>query len=86
MPHMVQKAPLNGPGLASLILGISSLVVCWLGLLSGPAAIITGVIGLNSANKRQLKNKGMATAGLIMGIIGFIVEIIFVIYIAQQPS
>ena len=54
---------------ASLILGILSLVLVWVpfvNLACGVLAIILGVL----ARKKQPEKKGMAVAGLVMGIIG----------------
>ncbi|MBQ4629552.1 MAG: hypothetical protein IJB70_00980 [Clostridia bacterium] len=52
-------------GIASLILGICSIVFCWfpyLGLFLGIGGIILGAIGK--------KNGGVAQAGMIVSIIG----------------
>lgn len=57
---------------ASLVLGIIALVISlfsggslgWLGMIVGILGIIFGVIG-----KKDEKQKGMATAGLVMSII-----------------
>jgi hypothetical protein len=56
----------NGFGTASLVLGI-------VGFCCTPAAILAivfGAIGLNKANQGLADNKSIATAGLILGIVG----------------
>lgn len=61
--------------IAALILGISSLVFCWvpfLGIGLAIAATITGAKGKNDPTKR-----GMAMAGMIMGIIAIVLSAIF---------
>lgn len=73
-----QEAPKNKKGLciASLVLGIVSLVLFCIWYLSIPCgilAIIFGVLGIKSMNK------GMAVAGLVTGAIGLLVSMIVVI-------
>jgi hypothetical protein len=67
---------------ASLVLGICSIVMCWvpvLGLAGGIIAIV-----LASRVYKQLAagiiisgSKGMATAGLVLGIIGTIFSVLY---------
>jgi hypothetical protein len=68
----------------SLILGILSIVLmcCYGGIPLGLAAAITGFIGMSNANKNpmQFGGRGLAIGGLIMGIIGFMGTILFVIF------
>lgn len=67
----ISSAPLSGDkgkSVASLILGILSILTCWLpyvGLLMGIAGIILGVLGLKRENAR-----GLAIAGLVCSIVG----------------
>ena len=68
-------------GVASLVLGIISLVIScifsavgWLGSIFGLVGIILGAAGRKNPAK-----KGVATAGLVCSIIGFILGIIFFI-------
>jgi len=71
----------NSMAVASLVLGIVSIVLCWaawfalIGLAAGIVAIIFGV----KARKIPGTKTGMATAGLVMGIIGTVLSGIFVI-------
>jgi prepilin-type processing-associated H-X9-DG protein len=59
----------SGKAIASLVLGICSLVFC---LLAGIPAIIFGVLGLGDINRSRgmLGGRGMATAGIILGGLG----------------
>ena len=70
----------NGMGVASLILGILGLVGC-LGLtfILPLLALIFGILGRKKADAGLADNKGMATAGMIMGIIGLVIGLIWVI-------
>ena len=66
----------KGYSIASMVLGIISLILCCVWYISVPAsiaAIILGVIG------RKKAGKGMATAGLVMGIITLVLLVILVI-------
>jgi hypothetical protein len=57
---------------ASLVLGVTSVLFCWLGLLALAQvvlAIVFGGIGISRANKGA-RRKGMAVAGLALGVVG----------------
>jgi hypothetical protein len=55
---------------ASLILGIASLF-CF-GFITGIIAIILGGVALSKIGRGEASGKGMAIAGLILGIIGLV--------------
>jgi hypothetical protein len=62
----------NGKAMSSMITGIISLLFCYLGVFAGPVAIVLAVQGkkaIQESNGTQ-KGEGMATAGLVTGIIG----------------
>lgn len=59
----------NGMGTAALVMGILGLFLGWLFSL---LAIIFGSVGIGRANRGEATNKGSATAGLWLGIIGFV--------------
>lgn len=65
-------APTSGKAVAALVLGIFSIVLCYLGVLVGPAAIVLGVMAKRDVKARPgaLGGESMATAGLVTGIIG----------------
>ena len=69
----------KGLAIASLVLGIVACVISWWGLVLGIIGIICAVIGLILAINAQKSYKalgqknGIATAGLILSIIGTIV-------------
>ena len=67
----------KGYCIASLVLGIVSLVLLFVSYISVPCAItaiIFGAIGIKS------KNKGMAIGGLVTAIISFLIEVLIVIF------
>jgi hypothetical protein len=58
----------TGYGVTSLVLGISSILLPFLG-------IVTGVLAIIFANKqKKIKSNGMATAGMVTGIIGLVIH------------
>jgi hypothetical protein len=62
----------NGKAVASMVVGIVSIVSCYLGVLVGPVAIVLAVMAKKDlkANPETQAGAGMATAGLITGIVG----------------
>ena len=65
----------QGKAVASLVLGILSLVC--IGILGGIPAVILGAMSIGACNRGQERGKGMATAGLVMGIISIAVTILW---------
>ena len=67
--------------IAALVCGIAGLVllfvVFWLGILAGIAAIILGAIAQKQA-KTLGEPKGMATAGLVLGIVTLALVVLLV--------
>ena len=64
------QRPQNGMGTAALILGILGLLL--FGCIFGVLAVIFGSIGISRANAGRANNKGVAVAGLILGIVGIV--------------
>ena len=67
---------------ASLILGILSIILSWIPvagwiicLIMGALAVVLGIL----ARKKQPEKKGMAITGMILGIIGIVFSLIWVI-------
>lgn len=69
--------------IVSLVCGIISLFCCWLGFLLGPAALITGFMGRNNANRNpsEYGGNGLALAGMITGGIGTLISVAYFILI-----
>lgn len=71
----------------SLVLGIISLVFCWLGIctwvVGSVIALVLGIVGAVMAVKAKKlmppQQSGMATAGLVCSIIGIVLSAIFTI-------
>jgi hypothetical protein len=65
----------SGKAIAALVLGISSIVLCYVGFLVGPAAIVLGALARREIEDRAgfLGGGSLATAGLVTGIVGTVV-------------
>ncbi len=67
---------------AGLVLGIVALVFCWIPFLNwilAILAVIFGAVGVSKANKIGGKGKGMAIAGLVMGIVGALLGVVVIV-------
>lgn len=72
--------PTNGMAVASLVLGILSLLLFFTivpPFILGALAVIFGALGLSKA-KQGAPNKGLALAGLICGGVGILAAIAFI--------
>ena len=81
------SSPNNGLAIAALVLGILTFVC--LGPIAGVLAIIFGFLGLKKANEMGGTGKGMSIAGIVLGAVGTIASILFlvlVVFAADQAS
>ena len=82
----------NGPAIISLILGIVGLIGLiftggLLGLLLGVIAIVLGVQGRRRVDSgRTTRNRGVATAGLVTGVLATVIGLLFLILVAIGVS
>jgi hypothetical protein len=60
--------PANGMGTAALVMGILGIIM--LPIVFSILAIIFGSVGIGRANRGAATNKGVAIAGLVLGLIG----------------
>ncbi|KUH36719.1 MULTISPECIES: DUF4190 domain-containing protein [Streptomyces] len=66
-------APANGLGVASMVLGIISVVGCFmygLGIVLGVLALIFGIVGRKRVQRGEANNGPIATAGIVTGAVG----------------
>lgn len=64
------QAPTHGPAVASMILGILSLVLWWFGIITGIIGLVLGASSLKQCQPNGPKNgRGMAIAGITCSII-----------------
>ncbi|UXY22214.1 DUF4190 domain-containing protein [Streptomyces cynarae] len=81
--------PSNGMGIASLVLGVISLVLFCLwpvALIVGVLAVIFGIIGRRKARRGEATNGGMALAGVICGAVGFVLSAVLLIVLLAIPD
>jgi Domain of unknown function (DUF4190) len=70
----------NGMAVASMVLGIVGLVLCCL-WIPEVLAIIFGGVALSQINNNPAQSgRGMAIAGLIMGIASFVIIVLIMIF------
>jgi Domain of unknown function (DUF4190) len=69
-------APKNGIGIASLVVAIIGLLTVFGGIVLGVAAIVLGFVGRGRAKRGEATNGGIATAGIVLGFLGVIVSIV----------
>ncbi len=77
-----QRLVRNGLGIAALVLGILALVFCWTifgGIIFGIIAIPLGLIGRARAKRGEASNGGMALTGVILGALGLLVSVGFIV-------
>jgi hypothetical protein len=60
----------NGPGIASLVLGIIGVVIFWVPFVGLPVSIVG--LALAAVGMKRIDGKGFAVAGLVLSIIGVI--------------
>lgn len=76
------QAPGNGMAVASLVLGITSIVFCWWGLATLAQvvlAIVFGCLGMARAASGA-RGRGMAIAGLVCGCVGALFYLLFGVF------
>lgn len=66
---------MSGACVASLVLGVVSLVFFpfgYLAFVAGAAAVVFGIIGVGRANKGTVSGRGLAVAGMVLGAVGLV--------------
>lgn len=68
-------APKNGLGIAALVVAIIGLLTVFGGIILGVVAVILGVLGLGRVKRGEADNRGVAIAGIVLGVLGILVSI-----------
>lgn len=74
----------NGYAIAALVLGLVSLILSWfpgVDWVLAALAIIFGAVGISTAARRGGVGRGMAMAGLVLGVVTAVLGIIFLVVI-----
>ncbi|BCI53686.1 hypothetical protein NIIDNTM18_29640 [Mycolicibacterium litorale] len=74
--YPAQTAPKNGLGIASLVVAIVGLLSVFGGILLGIVAVILGFLGRGRAKRGEATNGGVAMAGIILGFLGIVVGVV----------
>ncbi len=75
VPGMSQAEPGSGLAIAGLVVGIGSLVFCWIPFLGFLAAII-GII-LSAMGRRAVSRRTIAIVGFVLSIIALVIGLIW---------
>lgn len=78
---MPMQQRMSGKAIAALVLGISALCIPFVGLITGILAVVFGILAIKEvdANPQAIKGKGMAITGIVLGALGFLGTLFFVI-------
>lgn len=83
----------NGKSIASLVLGILSIVIPYVGFILGIVAIVFSSLSLKEIKRTGEQGKGLSIAGLVCGIIGtvlygiiLLIVIIAILVYASSPD
>ncbi len=71
------QRPMSGKAVASLVLGILSIVFCYLGFIPGVVAIVLGVMAKRDIDRTGLEGRGLAQAGFVCGIVGTSIQLLW---------
>jgi len=75
-----REDPGKGMALASLILGIASLVMPYAGVICGILGLVFAIVSKKKSADTGFIPSGMSTAGMICSIIGLALWVIIIIY------
>jgi len=78
----MERQRTSGLAIASLVCGICSVVIPWIGFILGILAIIFGGVAISRTGKDpNLGGRGMAIAGLVCGIVGILGWLIIIAWV-----
>ena len=80
--------PTSGKAIAALVLGICSFIP-WMGVACALAAIVLGALARKETGPAgQGKGSGMATAGIVLGILGLLMHIVLglIVFVLFQAT
>ena len=72
------QAPKNGLGIASLVIAIVALLSLFGGVVLGVVAVILGFLGWGRAKRGEANNGGIAVAGIVLGVVSIIEAIVLI--------
>lgn len=78
-PYVVPKT--NGKSITSLVLGILSVTIPYVGILIGIVAILFASLAFKEIRVRMEQGRGLAIAGLVCGIIGTAIYVLLILLV-----
>ncbi|WP_340027354.1 DUF4190 domain-containing protein [Paenibacillus sp. FSL H7-0940] len=78
-PYVVPKT--NSKSIVSLVLGILSVTIPYVGILMGIVAIIFASLAFKEIRVRMEQGRGLAIAGLVCGIIGTAMYVLLILLV-----
>lgn len=78
-PYVVPKT--NSKSIVSLVLGILSVTIPYVGILIGIVAIIFASLAFKEIRVRMEQGRGLAIAGLVCGIIGTAIYVLLILLV-----
>lgn len=78
-PYVVPKT--NSKSIVSLVLGILSVTIPYVGILIGIVAIIFASLAFKEIRVRMEQGRGLAIAGLVCGIIGTAMYVLLILLV-----
>ncbi len=78
-PYVIPKT--NSKSIVSLVLGILSVTIPYVGILIGIVAIIFASLAFKEIRVRMEQGKGLAIAGLVCGIIGTAMYVLLIAFV-----
>jgi hypothetical protein len=85
-PYPMAAPPRNAMGIAALVLGVVGVllgllvILFWISWLPAVLAVVFGGIGLSRARKGLATNRGMALAGVILGVAGLLISVASMVF------
>lgn len=83
VPVIHPPPPTSGLAIASMVCGIIGLLTCGFFAIGGIPAVICGHMAMSSINRstEAMEGRGMAIAGLIMGYLSIVLQILAIIFV-----
>jgi hypothetical protein len=80
-------APVHGPAIAAMVLGIISLVIWYGGIATGIIGLVFGATSLKHCQPKGAKRgRGMAIAGIVCSIIALVIWVLLLVIIVVISS
>jgi len=83
---LIEKSETNNKSVASLILGILSILLPLIGIVTGVIGIFFSKYATKEILETKESGKGLATSGLICSVVGIVIQLLLVLTIIAYNS